>query len=81
MNARDIVRKAADAESSASEWLRRDERGSWERCAQAMIDETAARRAELRMSDEAAAAEMADRLVLLALRAMIADGKKQKGKR
>lgn len=81
MNARDIVRRASELESSASEWLRLDEFGTWERCAQSMIDETAARRAELGMSDEAAAAEMADRLVLLALRAMIADAGKRKGKR
>ena len=79
MNARDIVRLAAgrvECSQEAKSWLWNDERGTWEKAAREMIDATAERRALLHLSDEQAAGEMADRLALRALRAVLA---KEKG--
>ena len=78
LTARGVVKLAASRTKCAREWLTRDELGSWERAAQDMIDRSVLRRAELGISDSAAASEMADRLLFLALAAMLEDAKKQK---
>jgi hypothetical protein len=75
MNAREVVRLAASRVESSEEvrsWLCNDEQGSWERAAQEMIEATVERRALLQLSDEQAADEMANRLALRALRAVLA---------
>ena len=77
MNARDVVKKAAEGEHSASDILRLDERGFWERQAQGLIDRTAEKRAALGVGDGAALEELADVLRLQVLRALIADAKKR----
>lgn len=79
MNARAVVKLAAGRIESSAEvrsWLENDERGSWERDAQAMIEQTAERRKELGIADEQAASEIADRLALRALSAALTLAKK-----
>lgn len=75
LEARNVVKLAAEGDHSASDWLTRDERGFWERQAQEMIDSTAEKRAALGLSDALALKEMADVLRLRVLRALIADAK------
>lgn len=75
MNARDVVKRAAEGDHSAFEWLSRDERGHWEKDAL----ETAARCAELGMSEEQALDELGMRLRLRALRALIVEAKGKRG--
>lgn len=80
MDARAIVRLAASRVESSEEvrsWLENDEYGTWEKAAQEMIDATVERRALLHLSDEQAAGEMADRLALRALRAVLAREKER----
>lgn len=74
MNAREVVKLAASRVTSSVEvksWLERDELGSWERDAQDMIDRSRERREELGISEEAAASEIADRLVVRGLQAVL----------
>lgn len=78
---RRIVRIAAAEKGSASEWLRRDERGIWEQEAKKLWDETSARRAALGMSDDAAEEQIALLLRMMALKTLVADAKKRAGSR
>lgn len=74
MDARAIVKLAASRIQSSDEarsWLERDELGSWERDARAFIESSAAKRAELGISDEQAASDIADALCLRALQSLI----------
>ncbi len=75
---RRIVRLAASEETSASEWLRLDERGTWERRAAELLASTAAKAAELGMEPAAVDGEIATRLRYEALTALLADAKKRK---
>lgn len=80
--ARAIVALAAAEPSAAQEWLRRDERGSWERTALdylAKLDTPAvqAKLAARPMTDAQVNEEIAGRLRLEALEAMLADARKR----
>ena len=81
---RDVVKLAASRATTrlVRDWLSWDEAGSWEKHARDMIEKSAERRAELAISDEAAASEIADRLRFLANTAVMAsvkaDGRKGK---
>lgn len=61
---------------AAREWLRADERGIWETTAASLLERTAAKAAELCMSPGQVDEEIADRLVLDALEALIEHQKK-----
>lgn len=74
---RRIVGLAASEESSASEWLRLDERGTWERRAAELLEISRARAAELGMTAEEVDQAAAMHLRFEALSALLADAKKR----
>ena len=69
------ARKVTNAQ--AKSWLRCDERGTWEKTALEWWEKTAETRKEKSISDSVAENEIADRLVLLALQALIQHGTKK----
>lgn len=74
---RRIVGLAAAQKSSARQWLRLDEFGTWELRAASYWAMTAKKRASLGMSDAEAEGQIASMLVLDALNALIERAKRQ----
>jgi len=81
--ARKIVRLASTyvKNPSTKSWLLADERGTFEKEAKEYLVKTAARAAELGMSEEQVDEEIANRLGYLALTAMLENQQKKKRKR
>ena len=81
--ARRIVRLAAThvKDPSTRAWLLADERGTFEKDANAYLDKTFARAAELGMSDSAVDDEIASVLGLSALTAQLEHQKKRRRRR
>jgi hypothetical protein len=77
---RRIVALAASEESSAQEWLRRDERGTWELEAKRLWEKLEPRRIELGMSESDAESQLAVYVRSLALKALLADAKKREAR-
>lgn len=84
MTPRELVVKAAEGNHSASDWFSKDERGSWEKLAGELLEETAEKRAAFvraGVRPEVLFEELANRLKLLGLRALMAEAKRVKGRR
>ena len=73
---REVLTHAIGMRSSASEWLRLDERGTWERQAASYIEEKYDLGVTLGLTHQQIVAEIGERLVLVALQAMLAHAQK-----
>lgn len=65
----------------AKDWLRKDERGFWERQARGYIGRTREKRIAEKIPDGVAASEIADRLLLDALQALLARARSESTRR
>lgn len=75
--ARRIVKLAASERSSAQQWLRLDERGTWERVAGELLEKSKGRAAALGMDEPTVDKAIATELVILALQTLIKAGHKK----
>lgn len=75
--ARRIVVLASKEKTSASKWLFLDEFGTWEKLALELLEKSRERAVELKLTEDEVNEQIATKLTVLALEAMIAGKKKE----